>query len=551
MAVKTNLEINTPEYYYRQFNNDIPTTNKSDACHPLQRVTLVALPFLSLYAPLARPIALCSDSCRVIFNLKDLFVGQKDYKTFSIDLIKTAASTTALFCSLMFLPMGLLITTCQDIFINLGGINTLLNRGETKAAYEKIAQMTVSLLYLGLFFSGSLELLVVSLFLQVLWTGYNSMDELEKNNYLEAFGHLLMTFVRGYQLAPKFEALQFQWTGTVSSRTAAVILPAPKTAEIAGLPLPEPGKDPVIYHSDANKKLRQAFLKSIADAKKSILIMTFTFSDEEIINLLVKKANEGVKVTIIIDKDQMNSVLKHANVLTLITRRIGEGRIHQKVMVLDEAVVWIGSANFSPEALTLKNNTMIGVYSPEMAKALHEEKEAFMGLRKRVSTPFPPIMIGGQKVEMLLFPCVPYGVENPPEKELNAYGKKRVLELINQAKANLRLAICVWTDPDLAQAVIQAKQRGVQVEILLWKAEESAAICNTFRNAGISVIEKPHLFTMHNKWMLVDNTTFFNGSANWSRSWFTRNDETAIILNNLRREQEQYLIDYWNALLRS
>lgn len=542
--IRNNLEIKEPEYYYRQFNNDIPphATNKEDDCHLVQRVALAALPFLTLYAPLGRGVALCSDSCRVIFNLKDLFSGSTDCKNLSINLIKTAASATALFCSLLFLPVGLLITTCQDILINLGEVNTLLNQNQTKAAYEKIAQMTISLLYLGLFFSGSLELLVVSLFLQVLWTGYNSVDEFEKANYLEAFAHLLMTFVRGHQLALKVQALP---------RTASTVLHTPRISEVTGLPLPEPGKQPVIYHSDANKKLRQAFLKSIADAKKSILIMTFTFSDEEIINLLVKKAHEGIKVTIIIDKDQMGSVLRHAQLLNVLTRRVGEGRIHQKVMVLDEAVVWIGSANFSPDALTLQNNTMIGVYSPEMAKALHEEKEVFMGLRKRASTPFPPIMIGGQKVEMLLFPCVPYTAEDPPEKELNAYGKKRVLELINQAESNLRLAICVWTDPDLAQAVIQAKERGVKVEILLWKAVESATMVNTLRTAGISVIEKPHLLTMHNKWMLIDNTTFFNGSANWSRSWFTRNDETAIILNNLKKEQEQYLIDYWSALLRS
>lgn len=528
--------IKSPDYYNRQFKNDIPPKLTPQ---PTLTVATTALSILCLYKPLTRPISLCADSCRALSNLHDL---SKDFKC--IALLKTAASVIALACTILSLPLGLLITTCQDIFITGGEILKSFKEENRKEACEKIAQLMSSVLYLGLFFTGSLLLLVVSLSIQLLLTCYHSADELKKGHYIESGCHALMTCVKAYQLQPKIEQLQVQ----------SITVTRPRTAQLKAvddLPLPQQGKEPLIYHSDKDKKLRNAFLKSIDGAKKSILIMSFTFSDDEIIHLLLKKANQGVDVTLIVDEDQMGSILPFAQHFTLLTRSYGEGRIHHKVMVLDEIVVWIGSANFSPDSLTIQNNIMIGVYSLEMAKAFHEEKEVYLGLRERTSTPFPPLIIGGQKVEMLLFPYVPYDVENPPEKALNDYGKQRLIELMDSAKKNLRLAICVWTDQDLAQAAIRAHQRGVKVEVILWKEEESPAIAHLLRSSGINVTQKSHLPLMHNKWMLVDTTTFYNGSANWSKSWFSRNDESGIILNKLRYEQERYLMDYWKTLLRA
>lgn len=126
---------------------------------------------------------------------------------------------------------------------------------------------------------------------------------------------------------------------------------------------------------------------------------------------------------------------------------------------------------------------------------------------------------------------------------------KKVIELIDNANKNLRLALCVWTNQELVQAAIRAKTRGVDVQVLLWKEIESGPVPQQLRDAGISVIQKPHLPLMHNKWMIIDEQTFYNGSANWSKSWFTRNDESAVILHKLQERQLRYLLNYWNELL--
>ena len=66
--------------------------------------------------------------------------------------------------------------------------------------------------------------------------------------------------------------------------------------------------------------------------------------------------------------------------------------------------------------------------------------------------------------------------------------------------------------------------------------------------AGINVQINPKLGLMHNKFMYVDNTILVNGSANWSSSSFTRNDESFIVINKLTEEQQNYLDMYWNYL---
>ncbi len=530
VVINNNLKL--PDYFYRQFNHDLRN-----------RIVLTALPFLTLYKPLTKPISLASDSCRIFSNLSQIFKSGQSNAAVSIELIKTTITVTAFICTLAQLPLGMLITTSHDIFITISEIKTHLSQNDKKAAYEKLAQLINSTAYLGLFFFSGLEILIFSLLLQILLTGYSAKEEFQKDHYIEATGHLLMAIIRTYQLQAKIQ----------------LFYPAPqaipvKTAQIKAIepfPLPKEGQEPVIYHSDTSKQFRKAYLKSIMEAKKSILIMSFTFSDEEIIHLLAKKAAQGVKVTLVVDRHLMDTIKPYANRFTLLTRATGEGHFHHKVMVLDEAIVWIGSANFSPDSLTLQNNTMIGLYNKTIARALLDEKDAIIGLKKRSTTPFPPLEIGEQKVELLLFPHIPYTTENPPEQTLNDYGKKRVLELIDSAKVSLRLAICVWTNQELVDAVIRAKKRGVDVQVILWKEIESGATPNMLRHAGIPVIQKPHLPLMHNKWMIIDEDTFYSGSANWSKSWFSRNDESALILNRLRENQRRYLIDYWNKLLRS
>ncbi len=522
--------ISEPLYTHREYSNDVGS--KADLC---QRAGLAILPLLSMHQGLSFPISVGMGGLRAWTTLNELSASGTAAEI-SYQTLQSAIAVAALAGTLFKHPVGMLISTGHDLLIEIFHLLDHLNKGEHKKVLESCGSLINNALYLALFFHGTLELSIASLALQIMSDIYQLVVDGSQENYFEAAGHLAMLAVHGTQLKDLAKTLKMQYARQELERVGIL--------NCGGTTL---NVEADIHFSDASGQLKQEYIQSISEAKSSVEIMTFTFSDPEMINLLAKKANEGVKITIVIDAGHRGSLISHADKFTLLTRTAGEGRVHHKITVIDQETVWIGSANLSPNALTLQNNTMICLKSREMAQALHEETEVFLGTRKRSPTPLPPISINGQQVELLMFPHVPFEAANPPEKALNDFGKKRILQMIEKARLNLRFAICVWTDPDLMKAVINAKNRGVNIEVIVWKREESTL--QALEQAGITITQKRHLPLMHNKWMIADDEDFLNCSANWSKSWFSRNDESAVIINKLTDKQKQSLLTYWKQLL--
>lgn len=304
-----------------------------------------------------------------------------------------------------------------------------------------------------------------------------------------------------------------------------------------------------IIHTREEGLLKERLKEVILEAKESILLFTFTFSDREFINLLNKKAKEGVDTKIVIDREHKGPLLTTgSDQLQILTRDSGEGRLHHKLLVVDNRFVWIGSANFTSQAFSFQENLMMGIDSKELAQFITQESEVFeKGLRR---TQIEPLIFSSkdQTLEYYLLPHCDSRF-NSLEKTINTRGKKELIQKISGAKEHIRICMMLWTEPELADAIIKAHHRGVFVEVLL--QDIKGDIASRLKHEGISVNKNSSLHFMHNKWMLVDNRYFIHGSANWSRSSFSRNDESFIILNDLDQEQIDYLNEYWTQLTRN
>ncbi|MDF2549114.1 MAG: hypothetical protein K0S07_181 [Chlamydiales bacterium] len=298
-----------------------------------------------------------------------------------------------------------------------------------------------------------------------------------------------------------------------------------------------------IVSSEDKKQLKIELLESIASAQERILLMTFTLSDPQIIQALNQKANAGLEVSIIINKDHQQPILM-AKVpsIQVFTRTEGEGRVHHKILVADDQV-WIGSANFTESAFLHQQNLMIGLNSPEIAEKIYQEANAFRFRQPRKLEPQHPFFIGEYLVHLGLLPYEGYPAK-PIESAINKESKKLLLNLIASASRTIQIAMMVWTDPELTQAVKKAHQRGVAVEIIT-SAYDSYPL--ELALSGIPV----RIYTsslMHNKFIYVDQSALANGSANWSKSSFSRNDESFIVIEGLSEEHIQSLNAYWHYL---
>lgn len=303
--------------------------------------------------------------------------------------------------------------------------------------------------------------------------------------------------------------------------------------------------DAQLYHTQDRKHLGVSIKESILQAEESILIFTFSLSDSEIIAALNQKANEGLKVTVVIDKDHLGEMMSHrVPSIEMITRTTGEGHLHHKILVIDETEIWIGSANFTKSAYEMQENLMVRFISTELAHYLNHEADVFRQISCRTEHGPLPISLFSQDIYFCLLPHDGFPTKKI-EKSINDQSKQFLIEKVNQANTSIHIAMMVWTNNDLTNAVIQAHKRGVKVQVV---APDLGGNLPKLRSAGIEVKVNPKLSFMHNKLMCIDHNILVNGSANWSQSSFTRSDESFIIVDPLTSEQVEVFTEYWKHL---
>jgi hypothetical protein len=132
---------------------------------------------------------------------------------------------------------------------------------------------------------------------------------------------------------------------------------------------------------------------------------------------------------------------------------------------------------------------------------------------------------------------------------------KEIIALIDSAKNYIYFAIYTFTLQDIADALVSAKKRGVDVRGVVDSGQASSSysepIISTLLNAGISVVTEKHATgngIMHIK-ALVTDSAYAIGSYNWTNSATTINDEILEIGTDeaLRQAYENVLKKLLNA----
>ena len=123
---------------------------------------------------------------------------------------------------------------------------------------------------------------------------------------------------------------------------------------------------------------------------------------------------------------------------------------------------------------------------------------------------------------------------------------------LKNAKKNIRIAIYSFTHKELADSIKSAARRGVKVTIIF---DEESNVRKTYsRLGGLAKLKNVTAYTlkgeanpkkgyagkMHMKMAVIDDSTIYFGSANWSYSAFSisyellyRTDSTRIITQSL------------------
>ena len=126
-----------------------------------------------------------------------------------------------------------------------------------------------------------------------------------------------------------------------------------------------------------------------------------------------------------------------------------------------------------------------------------------------------------------------------------------VLRAIGQAQSRIQMAAYVFTSSDVARALVQAKKRGVDVQVLVdWKSnfEEDTRYAKhalgILLNAGIAVRSIDVYPIFHDKYMVIDGRTVQTGSFNYTYSAAHRNAENVLVVWNAPELAAHYQADW-------
>jgi phosphatidylserine/phosphatidylglycerophosphate/cardiolipin synthase-like enzyme len=127
-----------------------------------------------------------------------------------------------------------------------------------------------------------------------------------------------------------------------------------------------------------------------------------------------------------------------------------------------------------------------------------------------------------------------------------------ILREIDQAKKELLVAVYAFTSDELAQALVQAKKRGVAVQVVVdrefdqanerSKAKFFEAQKVPLRRIAGSKGKAPEKDAglMHQKFAVIDRRIVFTGSYNWTYSADSLNDENLLLFRDAGPLAEEY-----------
>jgi phosphatidylserine/phosphatidylglycerophosphate/cardiolipin synthase-like enzyme len=127
-----------------------------------------------------------------------------------------------------------------------------------------------------------------------------------------------------------------------------------------------------------------------------------------------------------------------------------------------------------------------------------------------------------------------------------------LLREIDSAKREILVAVYAFTSHDLANALVQAKKRGVSVQVVIDR-EFDAANGNSKgkllesqnipvrRASGIkSSTPEKEAGSMHQKFAVIDGNLVFSGSYNWTHSADKLNHENLLLFRDASALAQEY-----------
>lgn len=144
---------------------------------------------------------------------------------------------------------------------------------------------------------------------------------------------------------------------------------------------------PVDIYFSPDDGVQAILLDILAGAQESIYFMAFSFTSDELGDVMRERAESGVTVAGVMDEEQVQSnqgteydAFRQAGLDVYIDGN--PGQMHHKVIIVDEDIVIVGSYNFTNSAETRNDENLLVVYDEQIAAQFLDEFTRVYGQAK-------------------------------------------------------------------------------------------------------------------------------------------------------------------------
>ncbi len=144
---------------------------------------------------------------------------------------------------------------------------------------------------------------------------------------------------------------------------------------------------PVDVYFSPDDGVQAILLDVLSNAQESIYFMAFSFTADELGDVIRERAESGVTVAGVMDEEQVKSnqgteydLFRQAGLDVYIDSN--PGQMHHKIMIVDERIVIVGSYNFTNSAETRNDENLLVIYNEEIATQFLDEFKRIYGQAK-------------------------------------------------------------------------------------------------------------------------------------------------------------------------
>lgn len=284
----------------------------------------------------------------------------------------------------------------------------------------------------------------------------------------------------------------------------------------------------------------------IRGAQRSVDFAIYGVRNQDaVIDALVEAQVRGVRVRGVVDTEGERCDKFSYLDTGLLWQRLAEGSVtcdggrghsyimHNKFFVFDEASVWTGSTNISDTELggEYYADAAVLVHSGELARAYTREVEEMLAGRYHTQKQDDTAHHFGPFDDGTRLECY----FSPSDQTL----QRAVLPLIDAARETLDIAMFYFTEPNIANALLAAAERGVRVRMVL----DAGGADNRYSRhpqlcaAGVPVKVENWGGKAHGKWAVADvalpeRARVVVGSFNWTAAAEQHNDENTLLISS-------------------